>query len=488
MKISIKQILPIALLVVLSTSCKKQLLDINVSPNDPTTASATPGVVLPAALATTAAIFNNPTADSRMVWAAIWMGHISYSGNYAISTESLSYAITNTFGGTATFNSIYDNIEDYDFVEQAAIKQGNKFYEGIGKLMKAYDFQYLVDLYGDVPYTEALKGTENSTPKYDKGIDIYTDLAKKMDEAIAIFKAATGTVSGDIMFNGDATKWLKFANTVKLRLLIRQSERTDRASYIQTQLANIKAGPFIDFDVTVQPGYLNSAGKQNPFWGSNVNVSGTYTQDLYRGGGFVIDWMKANNDPRLARLFKPAASTGVFTGNYFGEQGIPNSKTSEFGPGVLKSAGQASILMLAAESYFLQAEAALRGWIPGDAQALYQKGVEASFVTLGLSVAQAQAYYNQAGNTDTNWATASTFQQKLALIIRQKWAALTLVNELEAFNDYRRLHMPADIPLSRSPYSTGKVPSRIPLPQREYEVNAVNAPVYAVTDKVWWMP
>src|ERR1044071_6551557 len=107
MKLVFKRILPIALLIAMFGSCKKQLLDINTSPNDPTTASASPDLVLSAALQNTAAQYNNPTADARFAFAGLWMGHISYSGNYAIATENISYAITNNFGAGA-FGSLYD--------------------------------------------------------------------------------------------------------------------------------------------------------------------------------------------------------------------------------------------------------------------------------------------------------------------------------------------------------------------------------------------
>jgi len=360
--------------------------------------------------------------------------------------------------------------------------------------MKAYNFQTLVDLYGNVPYSQALQGTGASKPAYDDAKAIYDDLGTKMDSAIALLKvSASGTISGDIMFAGDADKWVKFANTVKLRLLLRQSERADRAAYITAEAAKFTATtPFLDVDATINPGYLNSAGKTNPFWGSNINTAGTYTQDFYRAGQFVIDFFKAHNDTaRMAKFFVKAASTGIFQGNYFGDQGIPNSKTSTFGPGILKTATQPAVIMLAAESYFLQSEAALRGWIAGDPKVLYQKGVEASFKYLGLTAGQAAAYYSQPLDNQVNWDATTTFQEKLALIIRQKWAALTLINELEPYNDYRRLKLPADIPLSSSPYSTGKMPTRLLYPQREYEVNGESVGAQGTitpTTNVWWMP
>jgi hypothetical protein len=150
--------------------------------------------------------------------------------------------------------------------------------------------------------------------------------------------------------------------------------------------------------------------------------------------------------------------------------------------------------MLAAESYFIQAEAIVRGWLPGGATAAktaYQNGVKESFRFLGLTATQATTYYSQAGDKQVNWdATVNTAEQ-IALIIRQKWAALALTNELEVFNDYRRLKLPADVPLSSSPFSTGKMPTRLLYPQREFEVNAESVQaVGAVTPitPVWWMP
>jgi hypothetical protein len=488
----IKQILSIVFLLWALSSCKKDLLDINVSPNDPTTASASPALVLSNALNVTAGIYDNATAgNNNFVFAGLWLGHISYSGNYAIATENVSYALTNNFASGA-FANLYDNIEDYDFVEKKGAEQGNNFYRAIGILMKAYNFQTLVDLYNNVPYTQALAGTGASKPSYDNGKAIYDDLAKKMDTAINLFKtsASASTITGDIMFNGNVTKWLQFANTVKLRLLLRQSEVNGASA--KTQAAAISGG-FLTTDATVNPGYLNSSGKANPFWGSNVNTSGTYTQDLYRAGQYAISFFQNHNDPRLSSFYTPigGGTSNNYAGNFFGDQGIQNSKTSQIGPGVLKAFSQNAVIMLAAESYFLQAEAALRGWISGTPKTLYESGVKASFAYLGLSAAQATTYLSQPGDKQTTWDATTGFQEQLALIIRQKWAAETWINELEVYNDYRRLHLPSDVPLSTNNNSTGIFPNRILYPQREYDVNGANVLAQGnITPgtKVWWMP
>jgi SusD/RagB-like outer membrane lipoprotein len=491
---SIKIILIACLMTGAFSSCKKQLLDINTDPNNPTTASASPDLVLSNALNTSANIYNNSTnGNNNFVWAGLWLGHISYSGNYAIATENISYNLTNSFAA-GTWDALYDNNEDYDFVQRKGEETGNNFYRAIGMLMKAYNFQTLVDLYNNVAYSDALQGTAVSKPKYDAGKDVYADLAKKMDTAIALLKqSGNTTIKGDIMFGSDATKWTQFANTVKLRLLLRQSEVN--AADAKTQ-AGALSGGFLTVNATVNPGYLNSTGKMNPFWGSNVSTAGTYQQTLYRAGQYAIDVMKNNKDTfRLRRFYTPIGgitdtSLSKYAGNYFGDQGVPNSQTSQIGAGVLKNYNQPAIIMLAAESYFLQAEAALRGWITGDPKTLFESGVEASFAYLGLPKARAQEYYSQAGNNQTTWAAATNFQEQLALIIRQKWVAETWINEFESDVDYRRLHLPADIPLSTSPYSTGIFPARLLYPQREINVNGENVAAQGTITpgtKVWWM-
>ena len=286
-------------------------------------------------------------------------------------------------------------------------------------------------------------------------------------------------------------------------MLINQNQVPDRQSYITTEAAKLTGSTFLNTDATVNPGYLNSAGKTNPFWGYNYNTNGTYTNDFYRGGQYGISFLINNNDTfRLRRIYTPIGGTSdtslnKYAGNNFGDQGTQNSKTSQIGNGLLKGFDKGAVIILAAESYFLQAEAALRGWITGDPKALYESGVKASFAYLALPTQTAQAsasatdYLSQAGNKQTNWDATTTFQEKLALIIRQKWIAEILINELEPYNDYRRLHLPADIPLSTSPLSTGIFPNRLLYPQREYDVNGANVLAQGTITpgtKVWWMP
>jgi hypothetical protein len=144
--------------------------------------------------------------------------------------------------------------------------------------------------------------------------------------------------------------------------------------------------------------------------------------------------------------------------------------------------GQPAIILSAAESYFLQAEADARGWLSGSAQNDFNSGVQASFTFLGAG--SATAYTSQNDNM-TNYALCTNLSQQLACIIRQKWIAMDEVTPFEAWSDYRRLHLPADIPLSISGYldvAPAAIPIRILYPTSEYQTNTANANAQGTID------
>lgn len=251
--------------------------------------------------------------------------------------------------------------------------------QGMAKIMKALHFQILVDTYGDIPYTSALQGTANILPTYDKAQDIYDDLFKQIDAGIALLNKGDGTLNpgpNDIMFKGDISKWLRFANTLKLRMLLRQSEKADRASFIQTQLATIKASGYgflgAGENASVNPGYANSQNQQSPLYGGFYAINGnpTQTNNQLKGNLYGISFYKQTNDPRLAAYYRPVpGSTANFNGTYFGTTDpLVNSQVSDIGPGILKSVDQAAPILQSHESLFMQSEAAQRGWITGDAK------------------------------------------------------------------------------------------------------------------------
>ena len=184
------------------------------------------------------------------------------------------------------------------------------------------------------------------------------------------------------------------------------------------------------------------------------------------------------------------ATTNQYNGTFFGTTDVQvNTLVSSIGPGVLKSVDQSSPILLSSESLFMQAEAAQRGWITGTAKDFYQQAITESFINVGRTAAEATAYYSQAGVNNVNF-DAST--NKLAAIIQQKWASENSLNPFESWSDYRRLGLPADVPISIEPSVTVKqIPVRLFYPQTEYSFNTTNVnaqgTINQFTSKIFWI-
>ncbi|MEN0053809.1 MAG: SusD/RagB family nutrient-binding outer membrane lipoprotein [Mucilaginibacter sp.] len=488
--------------VTLLGGCAKNYLDINTNPNSPTNVAS--GLVLTNALNRTA---GSTTGSSNFYqFASAWIGYWNYSGAVAAFAEERSYQFTTNYGpANGIWNSLYDNLEDYDYLEKQGNATNDVFYTAIAKTMKAYDYHNLVDVFGNIPYSDALKATASIRPKYDKDQAVYEDLAKKLDTAATLFKGLVGKVSSsdgayDIMYKGDAQKWGKFANTLKLRILLRQSEIAGRDAYIKGEIAKITANGMGFIGVgeggSVNPGFTNSTGKQNPFYSSfgytpAGKSSPTDNHRYYIASEYAINFYQNNNDPRLGYLYttiNDGAGT-TYSGSRFGPtaqspQDNPQNR-SAIGTGILKGADMAQPLFTDFESLFLQAEAAQRGYITGSVRSLYESAVQQSFTYLGAGSASA---YLAMPTAVSNWDQAAN---KLTLIMTQKWAAMNGINDMESWADFRRLNIPSDIPVSDNPAAiVRKIPVRMLYPQSEYNYNPDNVlaqgTISQFTSRIFW--
>ena len=482
------------------SGCGKSYLDIN-TPNPNSATGATPELVITNALTVTASGQAANVALTPTLFLSGWMGYWAPSGSYAPSNTDVASYYSTTQTPNVLWIQSYRNLEDYYYVETSAKTQNKPYYVAMAKAMKSLVFAQLVDVFNNVPYTDAFQGTLTINPKYTDAQTIYEDLSNQLDSAATLMTspAAVAAANTDVMFDGDNASWIAFANTLRLRLLIRQTQMAGRDSYITGEIAKITAngGGFLDVDATVNPGYANNDQQQSPFWGyfrtlTDLPTSGGQA-DYYRASSYAINTLNAYVDPRLPLLYS-TNSSGAYVGNVLGSQSnIPGEGTSSMGPGVLVSASQNAVIISAAESHFLQAEAIVRGYLPGGAaaaQTQYEAGVQASFDYLGAG--DATAYLAQS-NPNTNWALATSTSAQIALIIRQKWIAEDNVTPIEAYDDYRRLHLPADIPISISPYkspSTAQIPTRYLYPVSEYTTNTVNVNAQGTIDyytsKVFW--
>ena len=516
-----------AMLIVASTGCRKSQFNINQNVNSVTDSTVTYDVVLPAALHASGTIVGTS-------WGTIqnWMGFWARSGTYAPNVIEETYEITTGFGN-GIWNSCYDNNYDYQIVQVKAGVAGATFYEGIARIMKSHNFMMLVDVYGNVPYSQSLKGGGNPTPGYDLGVNIYKDLFRQLDTAISLIKnsvvsttnANKNIATNDIIFQGNKGKWIRFANTLKLRMMIHAYAVAGIDKAAEMTVINNEGSGFLGIgeDVMAQPGYASD--KPNPFFTVyKTSVAGAQTANnvYYRANKWGIDYYSYNGDPRRSRFYEAGANGLV--GVVYGLPPITDNAAANLagiGPGLYKSNTAPQTIMTAAESYFLQAEARFRGFMAtGPTVAtLTNTAITESFRYIGAGDPSSYLAFN-AGYSDVDVTAVSNSPVNpagtqpvggLFTIISQKWFALNGINTLEVWTDYRRMGYNEVVtaspindrfvygvgtgydpgpPISVSPQNTStKIPTRYLYPQSEYNYNPTNVAAQGTIDrysKIFW--
>ena len=237
MKRIFKFILIAAVLGGTAVSCS-DYLDINDPKNDPTLDQVSPDLILAGALTRTYSTQANSMNRLGNVFMNNWGANVNaFTGGF---NEEYQLIITSTF-----YNSIWDQLYIRMANFQSMIDspaEGYDNHQAIAKIMKSFYMQYIVDLYGDAPYSMAFNGGEGTTPMYDDDAEIYRQLIVEIDEALAMINAAEETVNTvgaeDIVYGGDMQSWITFANTLKLRILMRQSELAETDGETASYLAH----------------------------------------------------------------------------------------------------------------------------------------------------------------------------------------------------------------------------------------------------------
>ncbi|MEO8172170.1 MAG: SusD/RagB family nutrient-binding outer membrane lipoprotein [Sediminibacterium sp.] len=508
--------------IVFASSCKKYL-DINDNPNS--VIASTPDLVLPQAIVGTAAITNGDYSNGI---GADLMYRVNAGGFSGFGTVISYDYVPGTF--TAAWSDTYDNTNDYKYImDNTAGKPNYIYFNAVARIMHAYLFGMLVDQYDNIPYSQALKGKDNVNPAYDKGVDIYKSLAAQLDTGIALINTGLAnalsvtpfTLASDPLFSQSGPNmvaWKQFANTVKLRLIVRAGGK------VTFNNTNFSTDGFLTTDALVNPGYTKVAGKISPIFPYSATNAATASSRL--PSTFVVsfyDGTKLNDQKRGNVVFRnwpnpPSNQLGNETTPTPPNSPVPNSwikpsinattglynatiTGTDYGNvGIMKDYVQGVPLITAAESYFLQSEAVVRGYMTGDAMALFNKGIEASFTYLyktGANVVPASGPYSApaadatayiAANTANrlaNFALALTTEQKVEAIITQKFIALNMISMHEGWNEYRRTGYPAvtgtgptqtmasTVSLSTRP---DRMPTRFPYPSSEVNTNSANIP------------
>jgi len=489
-----KHILIISALMVFTwMGCSKDHFDINQNPNSAVESNITPDLTLAAQLSASASRNSGTYAFLNR-----WLGYWSASGTYSRNTVEMSYNITSTFA-TGVWNGIYYTVNQYRSMGKKAEVLDWKFYQGIAKIMEAQEMGILVDMYNNVPYTEAWDLAQFIRPKYDNGEDVYKAIFTKIDEGMALIKSASGDpkiATADILFNGNKTNWYKYANSLKLRLLIHCSATTTFNSAAEITKITTEGSGFLGngLSASIQPGF--TADKGNSFYRTHLFLqNGNEADDYNRANNFTLDLMKSLVDNRHKRMFRePKSLPGQYRGTDYGQlpaDDLNKDRTSGPGFGLVASDAAPLWIMTGVEAMFLQTEAMIRGWLPGDAKAMYQAAVRESFVTTGVPNAVAEAnVYLENTNTRVAWPDAGTQAEKIAVMAWQKYFALTGIQPNETWVDIRRLKVVAP-PLSLAPErGTNPIPIRLLYPQEEYNFNSASVleqgTISQFTSKVFW--
>ncbi|WP_294302387.1 SusD/RagB family nutrient-binding outer membrane lipoprotein [uncultured Chryseobacterium sp.] len=506
--------------------------DVNENPNALAIEKVTPDLILPGVITQ----MYRTRAITELQLGSLWMNN--WTGDTYLYGGPFPGELTLSSVNSQFYNEIWDNtfkmVYNLEIIQKypnADHKQDN--FVAVAKILKAYYMQRIVDLYGDIPYTEAWQASGNSTPKYDNDENVYKALIGELDTAMAMIAnpdpnaAALGSANilwlqptGTSSTNASMSDWSALANTIKLKYLIRMSNVTngDLVTYRNQKLAEVAAkGTFISQDLFERPGYSQASNDaQNPLLGNYyVNAAGnlvanysliTVTEHLantLEGNTILNDANYSKftgiTDPRKNRMFTNVTGKkngvtyqrlkGIRQGATAGSPGAeidPNDpsarSTSKFAPTMFYGSfaqgasatvtgyanGRGGAMFTAAESNFLQAEAALRWpaiFSSVNAQSKFTTGVTSAFAFLGSPIGT----YQTAISTRPGLGWTGTNAQKIEAIITQKWLALINVDALENFIEYNRTGYPYT-PLSTTSVMPNK-PYRLQYPQSELAAN-----------------
>ncbi len=462
-----------------SFSCTKNFRELNTDPVLITRDIIKPSMLFTQVLKNT--IFNNHNNGLLNEYA-------NYYGNQA------SGAIFQDRDWSGFFSYTGNLINISEVIRLTGDDPALKNQQAVARIWKVWQFHQLTDIFGDVPYSESLLAVENviNQPVYDTQESIYTHMLNELKEAAAQLAGEPGLSSfgsADILFNGNADRWVRFANSLRFRLAIRT--RYADPSLAQQHITDLSGKPLIESNSdNVKLRTIDGAevSNRNPLYNNYVNSNGypifigfTVTQNLLQ-----------RNDPRLEKFAEPAVD-GIsgYRGRpmcLYNEQKLPYGETTTaYLPYSFQEAEYDIVIMNAAEVSFLRAEAALAGLTSEDAATLYRNGITLSMQQ--YNVAQQDINDYLAGSYGS---LAGDDEERLREIIIQKYLANFWMGA-ESWAEYRRTGYPEIWTGDDLGSTNGVIPRRGSYPQSEYSLNEnnVRAAVSRIqgdnmTSRMWW--
>lgn len=467
-----------AALLLGAAACDQGLATLNENPNQPETAAAE-------YLFTNAveAAVGRATGDGlNMDLTGLWVQHYAESrfseqDRYDLGDATVQGHWTAFYAGP---------LQDLSEVVEKGRAEGRPNVQAMGMIMRAWTFQLVTDLWGDVGYSQALRIREpgaDSRVAYDPQAEVYAGIQRELRDAAGMLTSSGARMgAADILYGGDPEKWRRFANSLRLRAAMRLSDATP--------------GPAaLEFADALADGVFTSNADNAVLW---YLANGTNGHPIYEYENIpridhaisstMVDTLARLNDPRLPFYAKPN-SAGQYRGELPGDtRDQPLNSISRIGAWFAR-ADAPSYVMTYAEVLFLQAEAAERGWIPGNAAALYQAAIRAHLTQFNIAN---DAFTDiPAAAIDAYLAQPRVQYAGLQSIALQKWIAL-YGNGPEAYAEWRRMDGPALTP-GRDALNERRIPTRLPYPVSEQSLNGENHAA-AVTrqggaslnHRVWW--
>lgn len=492
----------------LSLSSCSEFLDVN---NDPNNIQA---VQVSQLLPSVTVNVGYMGASDLFRYASLLVQQFSGQGpntGFATFKEYERYNINNSDVNNQWVRIFSTTLSDTELMIDQATKEGSPHYAGVGKILKAYVYQTTVDAWGDVPYSEASKHSANFYPAFDDDEAIYKDLIRLIDDGIKDVSATTSALSPNVnttiyaagTWAASQAQWIKFANTLKLRIFLHYSAKDPAYTTQQiTALINSGAKFMESTSDNFQMAFLSESQRQNPLYSME---NGQFKNQFFPHR-FLVNLMNAKTDPRRSAYFVPFPYTAnTATATYKGASALDPDPSSAYSrnyryiygtpsavnvalvnadgslkDGAITYSGNAPARLLTfAEYNFIRAEAALAYGAPGSSQSFFEAGIRASMTDAGVAAADVTTYLA------ANGTLKGTPAQMLEQIITEKYVANHGVL-MEPWTDYRRTGYPALTPL-KTPFAIyDEVPHSLFYAQSEISNNIKAKQRSTMLERIFW--
>lgn len=473
--------------ILLVSSCQNEFNTLNTNPNSLEKTEAGPLL--------TNIVLNAERTNTENAW-LLGNGYGQY-----MTFSSSYYNLPTRYqpvSNDPVWNGNYNDARNALLLYNLGTTRANPTPQAIGLALQAYSFAQLTDMWGDIPFKNALQASSGTfTPSFDSQQTVYTDanagvlaLLRKADQLLA---TSTTTLTGDPLYNGDPKAWRRLVNALRVRYLLRISGKQD----VSAELKQI-----------VADGALMQSASQSAATAFQTAVPYVFPSISERSGDFSVKYLSnlfytvlqsTGDATRLSLLAAPNSNgknqTTFSFANYGGMPLVTDATASQvvnasnFSANFLSITNPALLkerIMTYAEQQFALAEAAQRGLIPGVAADYYTSGVRGAFAEWGLTDAQAQAYLQNPG---VAFNSASAIEQ----IITQKWIANFNVG-FEGWLEYLRTGYPALDAGGAVNLNGGTIPTRFLYPDPERTINSTNynAEIQkmggkeSTTYRAWW--